>query len=74
MPEEIANLTREELKAMPKEKEIDKDTMLRREPLELVRAYYRIDDPVQRKRLFELVKSLGTMQDPNQMASAEEDQ
>ena len=32
--------------------------MVRRETLELVRAYYRIGDPSVRKRLFELTKSL----------------
>lgn len=35
------------------------DHLTRRETLELVRAYYRIDSPAVRKRVFELVKSLG---------------
>jgi len=35
------------------------DTMSRRETLELVRAYYRITDPSVRKRVFELMKSMG---------------
>ncbi|MDQ2804419.1 MAG: helix-turn-helix domain-containing protein [Pseudomonadota bacterium] len=35
------------------------DTLSRRETLELVRAYYRISDPSVRKRVFELVKSMG---------------
>jgi len=35
------------------------DPLARRETLELVRAYYRITDPAVRRRLFELVKSLG---------------
>ena len=35
------------------------DTMNRRETLELVRAYYRITDPAVRKRVFELIKSMG---------------
>ena len=34
------------------------DPMARRETLELVRAYYRIDDPKVRKRIFELTKSI----------------
>ncbi|MCG8508423.1 MAG: helix-turn-helix domain-containing protein [Rhodospirillales bacterium] len=34
------------------------DPLARRETLELVRAYYKIDDPKVRKRLFELTKSL----------------
>jgi len=36
------------------------DAMARRETLELVRAYYMIDDMPMRRKLFELVKTLGT--------------
>jgi len=36
----------------------DKDRFTKRETLELVRAYYRIEDPGVRKRIFELVKSI----------------
>jgi transcriptional regulator with XRE-family HTH domain len=36
------------------------DPLARRETLELVRAYYKIADPRVRKRLFDLVKSLGS--------------
>lgn len=35
------------------------DTMTRRETLELVRAYYRIVDPNQRKKVLDLVKAMG---------------
>ncbi|MFC5358183.1 helix-turn-helix domain-containing protein [Azospirillum himalayense] len=35
------------------------DPMAKRETLELVRAYYRINDPSVRKRLFEMTKVLG---------------
>ena len=35
------------------------DTLSRRETLELVRAYYRIGDPSVRKKMFELIKSMG---------------
>ncbi len=35
------------------------DTLSRRETLELVRAYYRISDPAVRKRVFDLIKSMG---------------
>ena len=35
------------------------DTMTRRETLELVRAYYRIHDPNQRKKVLDLVKAMG---------------
>jgi transcriptional regulator with XRE-family HTH domain len=39
------------------------DAMAKRETLELVRAYYRITDPMVRKRMFELIKSMGSMPD-----------
>lgn len=35
------------------------DALNRRETLELVRAYYRIIDPAVRKRVFDLIKSMG---------------
>lgn len=35
------------------------DALNRRETLELVRAYYRITEPAVRKRVFELIKSMG---------------
>ena len=35
------------------------DALNRRETLELVRAYYRIIDPAVRKKVFELIKSMG---------------
>jgi len=37
-----------------------KDPMARRETLELVRAYYRIEKPAVRKRIAEMVKSIAT--------------
>ncbi len=37
---------------------IEPDPMAKRETLELVRAYYRIQDPQVRKRIFELTKSV----------------
>ena len=40
------------------------DTLNRRETLELVRAYYRITDPAIRKRVFDLIKSMGPSGDP----------
>lgn len=42
---------------------MEPDPLTRRETLELVRAYYRIADPQIRKRLFELTKSLGAVED-----------
>ncbi len=38
--------------------ELESDPLARRETLELVRAYYKIEDPKVRKRLFELTKTL----------------
>jgi transcriptional regulator with XRE-family HTH domain len=38
--------------------EFSADPLAKRETLELVRAYYRINDPNVRKRLYDLVKSL----------------
>ncbi len=35
------------------------DPLAKRETLELVRAYYRITDPSIRKRVFDLIKSMG---------------
>jgi hypothetical protein len=40
---------------------VEKDPMLKRETLELVRAYYRITDPTARKRLFDLAKSIASL-------------
>lgn len=37
----------------------DHDPMAKRETLELVRSYYKINDPKVRRRVFELVKALG---------------
>ncbi len=39
----------------------EKDPMVKRETLELVRAYYRITDPTARKRLYELTKAMANM-------------
>jgi len=38
----------------------DKDPLQRRETLELVRAYYSIDDPDVRKRIYDLTKALAS--------------
>ena len=40
------------------QEEIERDPLVKRETLELVRAYYRITSPRTRKRLFELTKSM----------------
>lgn len=43
----------------PQENAVAEDAMSRRETLELVRAYYRISDPALRKRVLDLIKSMG---------------
>ena len=40
---------------------IDLDPLIKRETIELVRAYYKISDPKVRKRLFELTKAIAKM-------------
>ncbi|HBV00140.1 MAG TPA: transcriptional regulator [Thalassospira lucentensis] len=69
MPDEISSKSVHERREMSESPDpFDNDPMNRRETLELVRAYYRITDPNQRKKVFELVKSMGTI------AAAEPDQ
>ena len=41
----------------------ERDPMIKRETLELVRAYYRITDAGARKRLFELTKAMASLSD-----------
>lgn len=43
--------------------EIEDDPMLRQETLEMVRAYYRIQDDKVRKRLFDLLRSMANLPD-----------
>ena len=43
----------------PFEQEKDKDPLIKRETLELVRAYYKIREARVRKRIFEMVKAVG---------------
>lgn len=40
--------------------EFERDPLAKRETLELVRAYYRIEDPRVRKRVFELTKAVAS--------------
>ncbi|WP_417824852.1 helix-turn-helix domain-containing protein [Thalassospira lucentensis] len=62
MPDEISSKSVHERREMSESPDpFDNDPMNRRETLELVRAYYRITDPNQRKKVFELVKSMGTI-------------
>jgi transcriptional regulator with XRE-family HTH domain len=61
MSSEVAARTPSRLKGLAdiKPEPFEPDPMVKRETLELVRAYYRITEPAVRKRLFELTKSLG---------------
>jgi len=47
--------------AEKKQEELQPDPLVKRETLELVRAYYKIRDPKARKRLFELTKAISKM-------------
>lgn len=51
--------------------DFDPDPMARRETLELVRAYYRIEDEPTRRKLFELAKSIATNFGADSEAEAE---
>lgn len=63
MPDEISSKSVHERREMSESPDpFDNDPMNRRETLELVRAYYRIADPNQRKKIFELVKAMGALQ------------
>jgi transcriptional regulator with XRE-family HTH domain len=64
MPESVAsafggNSARRAVGFLEPQEPVADDTMSRRETLELVRAYYRISDPAVRKRVFDLVRSMG---------------
>lgn len=50
--------SRSRLSGLSEHQEGFEDDLHRRETLELVRAYYRINDPTVRKRMFDLIKSL----------------
>jgi transcriptional regulator with XRE-family HTH domain len=65
MPESIslnqpgfAENGQEELAGTPDIQKTEMDVMRRRETLELVRAYYRIQDAKQRRKVYELVRSM----------------
>lgn len=48
----------------------EKDPLAKRETLELVRGYYKIDDAKVRKRIFEMVKAVGSASRAVKLASA----
>ena len=43
--------------------QMDDDPLSRQETLELVRSYYRINDPKVRRRLYELLRSMANLPD-----------
>ncbi|MFD2207514.1 helix-turn-helix domain-containing protein [Kiloniella antarctica] len=62
MTEEVSHRSPGQIRGMVEEGEelpFQKDPMARRETLELVRAYYKIDDGTVRRRLLEMAKTLG---------------
>ncbi len=61
MPTEVAARSPAKKKRGKAEKlpSYEPDPMVKRETLELVRAYYKISNPQVRKRLFEMTKALG---------------
>jgi transcriptional regulator with XRE-family HTH domain len=60
MPASIAASSPAQARGMAEEpSSYELDPMAKRETLELVRAYYKINDPQVRKRLFEMTKALG---------------
>jgi transcriptional regulator with XRE-family HTH domain len=48
--------------------EDEKDPLAKRETLELVRAYYKIDEAKVRKRIFEMVKAVGSASRAHKLA------
>jgi len=62
MSEEVKDRNALEESGAGEDVEVEKDPLTRRETLELVRAYYKVDSPSVRKRVFELVKSLAKAQ------------
>ena len=65
MPKDVADSYRSEVKGLSDQiqENMETDPMVRRETLELVRAYYKITDVRVRKRLYELVKAVGQSAD-----------
>lgn len=66
MPDDVAGqspMLRAGLAEPPAEPYQEADPMAKRETLELIRAYYRVKDPLVRKRIFELCKSMANADD-----------
>ena len=60
MPPDVSHANQPQGLAEGEQESFDQDDLSRRETLELIRAYYRIQDPSIRKRVFELVKAVAT--------------
>ena len=61
MPAGVASKSPAQVRGLSEPREtFEPDIAAKRETLELVRAYYKISNPQVRKRLFEMVKALGT--------------
>lgn len=59
MPEDVAAKSPAQTRGKrAKATNVGVDPLAKRESLEFVRAYYKISDPIVRKRLFNMVKSL----------------
>lgn len=61
MPKEVKNTKGSFAQGMSEKTQakLDSDPLTRRETLELVRAYYKITNPAVRKRMYELIRSIG---------------
>ncbi len=57
------DMPEDQARPIPSDDGHDRDPALKREALELVRAYYRITNASVRKRLYELVKAIATMRE-----------
>lgn len=65
IPDEISDLERkqDEAQELTESGDGEQDPLSRRETLELIRAYYKVDDRKLRKRIFELVKTVAKQGD-----------
>ncbi|MCA1907897.1 MAG: helix-turn-helix domain-containing protein [Magnetospirillum sp.] len=59
MPDGVAEASPAQIAGIAVEPEIEADPMMKRETMELVRAYYRIADPNVRRQVYGLAKVLG---------------
>ncbi len=61
MSDDVASRSPAQIRGLAEEPAaFEPDPMARRETLELVRAYYRISDPLVRRRFFEMAKALAS--------------